>query len=202
MFSLRTGDLLVASSVGISSAWSFHLLASLVNKRACALPYRCGKLRSNAAVVRATGKQCCCLPLHCKEGDCPKETNNHHDQELPLQKEVVAVEKCNSCTDGLMGKEKVKDFKWRYPPALLHKVTELAIHTAQHASLSMLLSKRQQSNYTTAYVPRWYTTDLVCTYLNRVHSRKWTHLKSVWSMASTVLLYSKALCLETTQPRL
>lgn len=66
---------------------------------------------SNAAVVRATGsKSCCCFPLHCKEGNCSKEAHNHHDQELPLQKDVVAVEICNCSTDGLREKTVEKDY--------------------------------------------------------------------------------------------
>lgn len=91
-----------------AATWSFHLVASLHNKHACVFPYtELGIVsRSNAAVVWATGnKSCCCLPLHCKEGNCSKEAHKHHDQELPLQKEVVAVEICNCSTDGLGGKK-------------------------------------------------------------------------------------------------
>jgi len=72
--------------------------------------------RSNAAVVRATGtKSCRCFPLHCKEGHCSKEAHNHHDQQLPLQKEVVAVEIRNGSTDGLREKHNIKDDQLRYP---------------------------------------------------------------------------------------
>lgn len=66
--------------------------------------------RSNAAVVRATGSEGgCCFPFHRKEGDCSKEAHDHHDQELPLQKEVVAVEICNCSTDGLREKTQRKE---------------------------------------------------------------------------------------------
>lgn len=40
-------------------------------------------------------------PLHHKEGDGAQEAHQHHDEQLPLQEKVVAVEEGHRCCDGL-----------------------------------------------------------------------------------------------------
>lgn len=59
------------------------------------------RLSSNTAVICVSCNKCWGLPFHGEEGNCPKEPNHSHNQELPLKKQVVAVEIGYGCTDRL-----------------------------------------------------------------------------------------------------
>lgn len=129
-----------------SNSTSFHLFTP-PKKRACAVAAgRAGLAQgSDAAVVWATGsKGCCCSPLHGEEGDCPKEAHEHHDQQLPLQQEVVAVEVGNCSTDGLAGKTKWKDYQWRFPGWCCYRRIIRLTQTQFNRKLSECFCSRQR----------------------------------------------------------
>lgn len=144
---------------------------------------------SDAAVVRATGSQgCCCSPLHGEEGDCSKKSHQHHDQELPLQQEIVAVEIGNCSTDGLRGKTKGKDYQ-RFPGWCCYRRIIKVAQRQFNMKLSEWFCSRQRIlrlHYTSTYVSACPTTDLVVTcYLNSIQLQKMiTKLQSVCSIAS------------------
>lgn len=128
---------------------------------------------SDAAVVWATGSQgCCCSPLHSEEGDCSKEAHQHHDQELPLQQEIVAVEIGNCSTDGLRGKTKWKDYQWRFPGWCCYRRIIKVTQRHFNMKLSECFCSRQKIwrlHYSSTYVSACPTTDLVFTcYLNSI----------------------------------
>lgn len=40
-------------------------------------------------------------PFHYEKAECPREAQQHHDQQLPAQQEVATVEEGHSSKDGL-----------------------------------------------------------------------------------------------------